>query len=379
VTTPLQGIRVVDLTSYIAGSYGAMMLADLGADVVKVEALEGDSFRELPGFYGWNRGKRSIALNLKTPEGREIVERLAREGDVVMENWRPGVADRLGVGHEHLMSLNPRLIYLSVSAFGSTGPYVDRPGFDPLLQAMGGLMTLQGFGGPPVYLRTAPTDYFTASLGCQAVLTALFVRERTGKGQRIETSLLRGVLALQSGIVLDYATKPTLQRDNPTYRLYKGSDEQWFFVACGNQSFWVKLCRAMGMEEFADDPRFGSWLLRIQNNQALLPILEKRFGEKTRDEWLAILAAHDIPAAPVKTVLEFMDDPAVQHHDMVHTYDHPDVGRLRLMGQPLVFTDTPTRDPGPPPLLGQHTDQVLKEAGYDATTINELRARKVVR
>jgi len=377
--TPLEGIRVVDLTSYIAGSYGAMMLADLGASVIKVEALEGDSFRELPGFYGWNRGKRSIALNLKTPEGREIVERLAREGDVVMENWRPGVADRLGVGHEHLMALNPRLIYLSVSAFGSTGPYVDRPGFDPLLQALGGLMTLQGFGGPPVYLRTAPTDYYTAALGCQAVLAALFVRERTGRGQRIETSLLRGVLALQSGIVLDYPGKPTLIRENPTYRLYKGGDGQWFFVACGNQSFWVKLCKALGMEEFADDPRFGSWLLRLQNNQALLPIIEQRFGEKTRDEWLAILAAHDIPAAPVKTVLEFMDDPAVRHHDMVHEYDHPDVGRLRLMGQPLVFNDTPTRDPGPPPLLGQHTDEVLKEAGYDAATINELRAKKVVR
>ena len=377
--TPLEGIRVVDLTSYIAGSYGAMMLADLGASVIKVEALEGDSFRELPGFYGWNRGKRSIALNLKTPEGREIVERLAREGDVVMENWRPGVADRLGVGHEHLMALNPRLIYLSVSAFGSTGPYVDRPGFDPLLQALGGLMTLQGFGGPPVYLRTAPTDYYTAALGCQAVLAALFVRERTGRGQRIETSLLRGVLALQSGIVLDYPAKPTLIRENPTYRLYKGGDGQWFFVACGNQSFWVKLCKALGMEEFADDPRFGSWLLRLQNNQALLPIIEQRFGEKTRDEWLAILAAHDIPAAPVKTVLEFMDDPAVRHHDMVHEYDHPDVGRLRLMGQPIVFTDTPTRDPGPPPLLGQHTDEVLEEAGYDATTINELRAKKVVR
>jgi crotonobetainyl-CoA:carnitine CoA-transferase CaiB-like acyl-CoA transferase len=378
-STPLEGIRVVDLTSYIAGSYGAMMLADLGADVVKVEALEGDSFRELPGFFGWNRGKRSIALNLKTPEGREVVERLARAADVVMENWRPGVADRLGVGHQHLMALNPRLIYLSVTAFGSTGPYADRPGFDPLLQALGGLMTLQGFGGPPQYLRTAPTDYYTAALGCQAVLAALFVRERTGKGQRIETSLLRGVLALQSGIVLDYPTKPTLLRDNPTYRLYKGSDGQWFFVACGNQSFWAKLCKAMDMESFADDPRFGSWLLRLQNNQALLPILEKRFGEKTRDEWLAVLAAHDIPAAPVKTVLEFMDDPAVQHHDMVHEYDHPDVGRLRLMGQPIAFTDTPTRDPGPPPTLGQHTDEVLKEAGYDAATINELRAKNVVR
>jgi formyl-CoA transferase/CoA:oxalate CoA-transferase len=378
-TTPLEGIRVVDLTSYIAGSYGAMMLADLGASVVKVEALEGDSFRELPGFFGWNRGKRSIALNLKTPEGREIVERLAREGDVVMENWRPGVADRLGVGHEALMALNPRLIYLSVSAFGSTGPYVDRPGFDPLLQALGGLMTLQGFGGPPQYLRTAPTDYYTAALGAQAVLAALFVRERTGRGQRIETSLLRGVMALQSGIVLDYAAKPTLIRENPTYRLYKGSDGAWFFVACGNQSFWVKLCKALEMEAFADDPRFGSWLLRLQNNQALLPIIEQRFAEKTRDEWLAILAAHDIPAAPVKTILEFMDDPAVQHHDMVHEYDHPDVGRLRLMGQPLVFADTPTRDPGPPPTLGQHTDEVLKEVGYDAATINELRAKKVVR
>ena len=377
--TPLEGIRVVDLTSYIAGSYGAMMLADLGATVVKVEALEGDSFRELPGFFGWNRGKRSIALNLKTPEGREIVERLAREADVVMENWRPGVADRLGVGHERLMAVNPRLIYCSVTAFGSTGPYVDRPGFDPLLQAMGGLMTLQGFGGPPQYLRTAPTDYYTAALGAQAVLAALFVRERSGRGQRIETSLLRGVLALQAGIVLDYPTKPTLARDNPTYRLYKAGDDQWFFVACGNQSFWVKLCTALGMKEFAHDPRFGSWLLRLQNNQALLPILEKRFAEKTRAEWLDILAAHDIPAAPVKTVLEFMDDPAVKHHDMVHEYDHPEVGRLRLMGQPLLFSDTPTRDPGPPPTLGQHTDQVLREAGYDAAAIAQLREKKVIR
>jgi crotonobetainyl-CoA:carnitine CoA-transferase CaiB-like acyl-CoA transferase len=376
---PLDGVRVVDLTSYIAGSYSAMMLADLGASVVKVESLEGDSFRELPGFFGWNRGKRSIALNLKTSEGRQIVEGLAREGDVLMENWRPGVADRLGVGHAHLLELNPKLIYCSVTAFGSTGPYVDRPGFDPLLQAMGGLMTLQGFGGPPQYLRTAPTDYYTAAIAAQAVLAALFVRQRTGRGQRIETSLLRGVLALQSGIALDYPGKPTLMRENPTYRLYQGSDRQWFFVACGNQSFWVKLCTALGMQDFADDPRFASWLLRIQNSEALLPIIEKRFGEKPRAEWLDILAAHDIPAAPVKTIQEFMDDPAVRHHDMVHEYDHPDVGRLRVMGQPLAFAGTPTRDPGPPPTLGQHTDEVLGELGYDATAVNDLRARKVVR
>ena len=376
---PLAGVRVVDLTSYIAGSYGAMMLADLGADVVKVESLEGDSFRELPGFYGWNRGKRSIAVNLKTVEGREIVERLARDGDVVMENWRPGVADRLGVGEAHLRAVNPRLIYCSVTAFGSTGPYAERPGFDPILQALGGLMTLQGFGGPPRYLRTAPTDYYTAALAAQAVLAALFVRERTGRGQRIETSLLRGVLALQSGIAIDYPGKPTLIRDNPTYRLYQAADGEWFFLACGNQSFWAKLCAALGMTEFTHDPRFASWLLRLQNNDALLPILEKRFAERPRAEWLEVLARHDIPAAPVKSVLEFMDDPAVQHHAMVREYDHPEVGRLRLMGQPLVFADTPARDPGPPPLLGQHTDEILQAAGYDGSAIADLRARKVVR
>jgi crotonobetainyl-CoA:carnitine CoA-transferase CaiB-like acyl-CoA transferase len=376
--TPLDGIRVVDLTSYIAGSYSAMMLADLGASVVKVESLEGDSFRELPGFFGWNRGKRSLAVDLKTPEGREVVERLAREGDVLMENWRPGVADRLGIGHTRLCPLNPRLVYCSVTAFGSTGPYVDRPGFDPILQALGGLMTLQGFGGPPRYLRTAPTDYYTAALAAQAVLAALFVRERTGKGQRIETSLLRGVMALQSGIAIDYPGKPTMMRENPTYRLYQAGDGEWFFLACGNQSFWVKLCTAMGMQEFARDSRFASWMLRLKNNEALLPILEKRFAEKPRAEWLEILAAHDIPAGPVKTVQEFMNDPAVQHHDMVHEYDHPEVGRLRVMGQPLLFADTPARDPGPPPTLGQHTDEVLREIGYDDGAIAALRARNAV-
>jgi formyl-CoA transferase len=153
LATPLEGVRVVDLTSYIAGSYAATMLADLGADVVKVESLEGDSFRELPGFFAWNRGKRSIAINLKAPEGRAVVERLARDADVVMENMRPGVADRLGVGEASLRALNPRLIYCSTTAFGSTGPFVDRPGFDPVLQGMAGIMALQGFGGPPQYIR----------------------------------------------------------------------------------------------------------------------------------------------------------------------------------------------------------------------------------
>ncbi len=204
---PLAGIRVVDLTSYIAGSYAGMMLADLGAAVVKVESPAGDSFRELPGFFGWNRGKRSIAVDLKAPDGRAIVERLVAEGDVAMENMRPGVAERLGMGSERLQALNPRLVYCSVTAFGSTGPYVDRPGFDPLLQALSGTMVLQGFGGPPRYVRIAITDYYAAALAAQAILAALFVRERTGEGQKVETSLLHAALALQSGNVVDYQGK----------------------------------------------------------------------------------------------------------------------------------------------------------------------------
>ena len=317
-------------------------------------------------------------MDLKTPEGREIVERLAARGDVVMENMRPGVADRLGVGWERLAALNPRLVYCSVTAFGSTGPGVERPGFDPIFQALGGVMTLQGFGGPPQYLRTAPTDYYTAALATQAILAALFARERTGRGQRVETSLLRGVLALQSGVAVDYPGKPVLIRDNPTYRLYQTGDGQWFFLAVGNQSFWVKLCKALGLEHLADDPRFGSWMLRLQNNRDLLPILEARFREKTRAEWLEVLAAHDIPAAPVQPLLDFFEDPAVRHHDLVHEYDHPEVGRLRMIGQPLVFTETPTRDPGPPPTLGQHTDAVLRELGYTNAEIAALRARRVL-
>ena len=378
MTAPLDGIRVVDLTSYIAGSYAAMMLADLGAEVVKVESPGGDPFRELPGFFGWNRGKRSIAVDLKAPDGRAIVDRLVAGGDVLMENMRPGVADRLGVGWARLGALNPRLVYCSVTAFGSSGPYADRPGFDPLLQAMSGAMALQGFGGPPQYIRIAVTDYYAAALGAQAVLAALFVRERTGRGQRVETSLLHAALALQSGNVVAFAGKPPIFRDNPTYRLYEAGDGQWFFLACGNQTFWVKLCQALDLGPLAEDPRFASWLLRLDNREALLPLLEKTFASQPREHWLRVLAAHDIPAAPVQSLLDFMDDPAVRHHGLIRDYEHPEVGPLRLMGQPLAFSGTPTADPGPPPTLGQHTDEVLGELGYDAAAIANLRARSVV-
>jgi crotonobetainyl-CoA:carnitine CoA-transferase CaiB-like acyl-CoA transferase len=374
----LEGVKVVDLTSYIAGSYGAMMLADLGADVVKVEAIEGDSFRELSGFYGWNRGKRSLAVNLKEPDGRAIVHRLARHADVVMENMRPGVVERLGVDYETLRAINPRLIYSTVTAFGSDGPYRDRPGFDPLLQAMGGLMTLQGFGEAPQYLRIAPTDYYCAALACQAILAALFVRERTGRGQRVQTSLLQAVLALQSGLVVDYPGHEVVYRNTPTYRLYQAGDGESFFLAVGNQSFWVKLCKVVGREDLAQDPRFGSWVARRDNAEALMPLLESAFASRPAAEWVQILTDNDIPAALTQSLQQFMRDPAVLHHKMVVQYDHPELGPLSLMGQPLRFSETQAPDAGPPPTLGQHTAQVLRQAGYADHEIADLRRRGVV-
>jgi len=375
---PLDGVRVVDLTSYIAGSYGAMMLADLGADVVKVEAIEGDSFRELSGFYGWNRGKRSLAVNLKEPDGRAIVHRLARHADVVMENMRPGVVERLGVDYETLRAINPRLVYSTVTAFGSDGPYKDRPGFDPLLQAMGGLMTLQGFGAAPQYLRIAPTDYYCAALACQAILAALFVRERTGRGQRVQTSLLQAVLALQSGLVVDYPGHEVVYRNTPTYRLYQAGDGESFFLAVGNQSFWVKLCKVIGREDLAQDPRFGSWVARRDNAEALMPLLESAFASRPAAEWVRILTDNDIPAARTQSLQQFMRDPAVLHHKMIVQYDHPELGLLSLMGQPLRFSETQAPDAGPPPMLGQHTTQVLRQAGYADHEIADLRRRGVV-
>jgi crotonobetainyl-CoA:carnitine CoA-transferase CaiB-like acyl-CoA transferase len=376
---PLDGIRVVDLTSYIAGSYAATMLADMGADVLKIESPGGDSFRELPGFHAWNRGKRSVCVDLKAPDGAAIVQRLARGADVVMENMRPGVAERLGVGEAALRAHNPRLIYCSTTAFGSTGPYVDRPGFDPLLQGLAGIMALQGFGGPPQYLRIAVVDYYAAALTAQGVLAALLVRERTGVAQKVETSLFHAVTALQAGNFVDYPGKQSIFRDNPTYRLYQAQDGEWLFLACGNQSFWVKLCQALEMTELAYDPRFASWMLRLDNREVLLPIMEARFRSRPRDAWLATLRGHDIPAGPVHTIDEFRRHPLTEHHGMARTYDHPEVGTLTLPGSPLLFARTPTQDVGPAPTLGQHTDAVLRGAGYDDAALADLRARKVIR
>ncbi len=375
-----EGVRVLDLTSYIAGSFAATWLADLGADVVKIESPTGDPFRVTRGFLAWNRNKRGIVLDLKHPDGLAAFYRMVRQADVVMENYRPGVADRLGVGYDRLRELNPRLIYCSVSGYGQTGPYSQKPAFDPLLQARGGVMAGQGGpGNPPVFLRIAVSDYYAAALAAYGVASALYVREKTGLGQRVETSLLNAVIAIQAWPFIRLEDDPEPFRPGSglvPYQLFQTADG-WIFIACGNDGFWRNLCRALDIEAFAEDPRFATQPARYQNREELLGILQDILLTRTTAEWVELLEAHDVPVAPVRTIEELFDDPQVKHNEMVVDLQHPRLGRIRQMGIPVKLGQTPGRIVRPAPMLGQHTEEVLREYGFSPEEVAELKAKGI--
>ena len=296
-----------------------------------------------------------------------------------VEGNRPGVLAEMGFSQARLDEINPRLIVASINGYGSAGPYADRPSFDFIAQAMSGFMATTGEKDGAPMRAGAPITDLIAGLYCAfGVVNAIRARELTGRGQRVQTSLLQAVLALQSGLVVDYPGHEVVYRNTPTYRLYQAGDGHWFFLACGNQAFWAKLCKAIGRPELTDDPRFGSWLLRGDNRESLMPILEAAFKTKSRDEWLKILSDHDIPCAAVQSLPEFMRDPGVQHLQMTVQYEHPEVGALTLMGQPIRFSETQAPDAGPPPVLGQHTRAVLRELGYQDGDIADLHRRGVI-
>ncbi len=380
VQQAFEGIKVLDLTSYIAGSFAATWLADLGADVVKIENPTGDPFRVTRGFLVWNRNKRGIVLDLKHPDGLAAFYRMVRRADVVMENYRPGVADRLGVGYDRLQEINPRIIYCSVSGYGQTGPYSQKPAFDPLLQALGGVMAGQGGpANPPVFLRIAVSDYYAAALAAYGVASALYVREKTGLGQRVETSLLNAVIAIQAWPFLRLEDDPEPFRPGSglvPYQLFQTADG-WVFIACGNDGFWRNLCRALDIEAFAEDSRFATQPARYQNREELLGILQDILLTRTTAEWVELLEAHDVPVAPVRTIEDLFDDPQVNHNGMVVELQHPRLGRIRQMGVPVRLGSTPGQVTRPAPMLGQHTEEVLREYGFSPEEIAELRTRGV--
>ena len=393
---PLSGIRVVDLTQNVAGPYCTMQLADLGADVLKVEPIgRGDNARsygqplaggERAGFITLNRNKRSLTVDLKAPAGRTIVERLAAGADVVVENFRPGVMERLGLGHEALRTLNPRLIFASISGFGEGSPYSDLGGLDLIAQGMSGLMSVtgEGPGRPPVKVGIPVTDLTSGMFCCIGILGALRHRDATGEGQRVETSLLDAGLGLavwEAGEWFGSGVRPeplgSAHRNSAPYEALPTSDG-WVNIGGANERLWVSICRSLGCEELIDDPRFADNGKRRTHRAELAELLSEHTRGRTTADLSDALSAVGVPVGPILHYDEILESEHVRAREMVVAQQHPTAGEVRVLGVPYKLAATPASVRTPAPTLGQHTDETLAALGYGQREIDELRAEGVV-
>lgn len=373
----LAGLRVLDLTQHLSGPYCAMVLADQGADVIKIEKPgTGDDARAMPPFLGgegapfmlWNRNKRSVVLDLKTADGLVALRKLATDADVLIENFRPGTAERIGIGYEALRPLNARLIYCSISGFGQTGPYRNRGGFDLMIQAMSGLMSVNGDpSGPPMRLPIAISDVAAGLFGAIGILSALAARERTGSGQQVDVSLYDSAIAFgvyeAAHCFATGENPPRLgqaHRGSSPYQVFRTRDG-WITIGGGSQELWLRLCQVLGCEELTRDPQFVDNASRVTNNAALVELLQPRLARETTDYWMDALGAEGIPAGPVVTHAALFADPQTRAREMVIELDHPTAGRTRTLGVPVKLSDTPGGVRRPAPRLGEHTEEVLKQ------------------
>jgi crotonobetainyl-CoA:carnitine CoA-transferase CaiB-like acyl-CoA transferase len=392
---PLAGYRVLELAHLIAGPACGMYLADMGADVVKLEQpTGGDASRTAYGsqlggesavFVTVNRNKRSLALDLARPEGRAAFERLVARADVVIEAYRGGVAERLGIDWPRLEPLNPRLVYCSLSAFGPTGPWRDKPGVDMLVQAMGGLMAVMGEpDGPPVLCGAPVLDTIGALMAGQGILTALLHRERTGQGQRVDVSLLNGTLlahAARLSIFLATGEEPGRWGSGHPYivpfQAFEASDG-WVYVAVWIDRLWAPFCAAIERPGLATDPRFDTRAARLQRRAELTALLAEIFRGRGVGEWMATLETHDVLCAPVNRYADLPEDPQVRATGLIVEQDHPRAGRFRTLDTPIRLGLTPGGIRTPAPALGEHSDAILAEAGLAPLEIAGLRAAGVV-
>lgn len=370
----LDHLLVLDLTSHLSGPYCAMMLADHGADVIKIEPPTGDSSRAMPPFVNgesapfmtWNRNKRSIVLDLKQPEDREALLHLVDRADVLIENYRPGVLDRLGVGWDILHARNPRLILASISGFGQTGPYAARGGFDLITQAMSGLMSTNGpADGPPHRLPIAISDVTAGMFLAFGVMTAIEARHRSGEGQKVETSLLESATSLavyESAHFFATGTRPDrigqAHRGSSPYQCFETKDGYIAFGA-SQAHFFKALCELVSLPELLDDPRFASNADRVTNNTVLVELLSAKMRQQPSAYWLAGLEKAGIPAGPVLHYDEVFTDPQILARDMVVETIHPVTGPFRTMGVPIKLSATPGAVRTPAPRLGEHTAEVV--------------------
>ncbi len=392
---PLEGIRVIDLTQTMAGPFCTMNLADMGADVIKIEPPgEGEPTRQLGAaqknghsatFMTMNRGKRGLAVDLKRPEGLEIMKRLAATADVFVQNYRPGVAERLGLGYAALAAINPRLIYCAISGFGATGPYASRGGYDLIAQGMSGVISVTGDeDGPPAKSGIPVSDLAAGLFGAYGILCALEHRERSGEGQFVDTSLLEAAMALTVWESAEFwATglppKPmgSAHRLSAPYQALRSQDG-YFTVGANNDKLFAQLCRVIGRPELSADVRFAGRPQRLENRLALIAELEEATMSQPRDLWLAKLEQAGVPSGPINNYAEALADPHTLARNMVVDLDHPGAGKIKALGIPVKLSDTPGAVDRAAPLLGQHTAEILASLCYSQIEQQSLLSMGVI-
>jgi formyl-CoA transferase/CoA:oxalate CoA-transferase len=392
---PLSGFTIVDLTRVLSGPYCTMILADLGARVIKVEQPgKGDDTRawgppflgeESAYFLSINRNKESVTLDFKPAAGREILERLIAKADVFVENFRPGTLDRAGFGWDAVHAKYPRLVYASISGYGQTGPRREEAGYDAVMQAEGGLMSVTGEEDRPGYrLGVAITDMVAGLYCAQGISAALLARERTGTGQRVDIGMLDTTAALLTYQAANwFATGVTPKRQGnrhatiAPYETFTTSDGE-IVIAVGNDQIWRRFCPAIGLPELAADPRFATNKDRMANYDAMRPPIDRVFRTRSCAEWIRILNDAGVANGEVRDIGQMLNDPQLAARRMIETLMHPTVGATRVIGAPIKLSETSASLRTPPPVLGQHTDAVLAEIGYDAPAIADLKRHRVV-
>uniref|UniRef100_Q022N1 Formyl-CoA transferase n=1 Tax=Solibacter usitatus (strain Ellin6076) TaxID=234267 RepID=Q022N1_SOLUE len=385
---PLGGIRVLDLSAYIAGPYACSLLADLGAEVIKVEPPQGDTLRHYPStlpqesrcFLGTNRGKLGIVLDLKQAEGQEVILRMAGTADVLVHNFRSGVPARLGIDYERLRRVNPRLIYCALTGYGDSGPLKNKAGYDQVLQSITGICALQGPPGEPQIVYGSVVDYYAASQIAFGVTAALYRREHTGEGQYVGVSLLASALAMQSGrFVWSGNEGRDVGRDMRSGGItgIHPTRKGFIYLSANTPHFWQALCELLGLPDLAEDPRYNTVRKRAQRAAEIVPRMRAVLSGRTALEWEQVFGER-VPCGAIRPIEDMFDHPQVLAEGLVTEFEHPNVGRYRGMAKPVQFSETPCVDPYAAPALGQHTAEVLARYGYSEQEVRRLREFGVI-
>ena len=375
----LRGLRVLDLTRVLAGPFATMILADMGAEIIKIENPDGgDETRtwgppfvgsESAYFLSINRNKKSVALNIKHDKGADVVRKLAEKSDILVENYLPGKLDSMGLGYEQLQTLNRRLIYCSLTGYGSDGPYARRGGYDVIASSIGGLNFITGpETGDPCRVGVAVTDISTGLFAHGAILAALWNREQTGRGQKIDCNLLSTQVAVLSHIASNFLNAGieakrwgTGHSNIVPYQAFKTKDDKFITIGAGNNRFFNEICRLLDLSYLISDERFSSNASRVKNREVLISVMAKKFREKDRQSWLELFEGSRFPFGPINSVAEAFKDPQVLHNNMIVSIDHPTAGIIKVSGPPVQYSDHKYSAVTPPPLLGQHTREVLRD------------------